>query len=171
VEHLKQLTLSQQQAVLALIQSATEHDQVPPISDHILLHLRHGGDKSDSHLVISVTEKIIGYAHLDQTDAVAGPSVELVVDPNHRKSGVGNQLLKEAIKICGNRLRLWSHGDLPAASSLAIANNFIKIRTVFQMSKSLSEITPVGDIDNAITIVIIKIAIIILFGYRSNPCY
>ena len=152
MEHLKQLTLNQQQAVLALIQSATQHDQVPPISDHILLHLRHGGDKSDSHLVISVNEKIIGYAHLDQTDAVAGPAVELVVDPNHRKSGVGNQLLKEAIKICGNRLRLWSHGDLPAASSLAIANNFIKIRTVVQMSKSLSQITPVGDIDNAITI-------------------
>jgi mycothiol synthase len=76
----------------------------------------------------------------------------LVVDPDHRQSGIGNQLLSEAIKICGQKLRLWSHGDLPAASKLAIANNFIKVRTVIQMSKALGEITPISDIDNAITI-------------------
>jgi mycothiol synthase len=152
VLHLKQLTPDQQAGVLALIKSATDHDQIPPISDHILLHLRHGGDKSDSHLVITENEKIIGYAHLDRTDLVAGPAVELVVDPEHRQSGIGGQLISEAIKICGQRLRLWSHGDLPAASKLAIANNFIKVRTVTQMSKSLGEITPISDIDNAITI-------------------
>jgi len=152
VLHLKQLTPDQQAGVLALIKSATDHDQIPPISDHILLHLRHGGDKADSHLVITENEKIIGYAHLDQTDLVAGPAVELVVDVEHRQSGIGSQLISEAIKICGQRVRLWSHGDLPAASKLAIANNFIKVRTVIQMSKSLGEITPISDIDNAITI-------------------
>ena len=150
--HLKQLTSDQQTGVLALIKSATDHDGIPPIADHILLHLRHGGDKSDSHLVISDNQKIIGYAHLDQTDLVAGPAVELVVDPDHRQSGIGNQLLSEAIKICGTRLRLWSHGDLPVASKLAIANNFIQVRTVIQMSKSLGDITPVSEIDSAITI-------------------
>jgi mycothiol synthase len=152
VLHLKQLTSDQQTGVLALIKSATYHDGIPPIADHILLHLRHGGDKSDSHLVILDNQKIIGYAHLDQTDLVAGPAVELVVDPDHRQSGIGNQLLSEAIKICGTRLRLWSHGDLPVASKLAIANNFIQVRTVIQMSKSLGEITPISEIDNAITI-------------------
>jgi len=152
VLHLKQLTPDQQTGVLALIKSATDHDGIPPIADHILLHLRHGGDKSDSHLVITENEKIIAYAHLDQTDLVAGPAVELVVDPEHRQSGIGNQLLSEAIKICGKRLRLWSHGDLPAASKLALANKFIKVRTVIQMSKSLGEITPISEIDNAITI-------------------
>ena len=150
--HLKQLTPDQQTGVLALIKSATDHDGIPPIADHILLHLRHGGDKSDSHLVITENEKIIGYAHLDQTDLVAGPAVELVVDPDHRQTGVGSQLISEAIKICGARLRLWSHGDLPAASKLAIANNFIKVRTVIQMSKSLGEITAISKIDNAISI-------------------
>ena len=42
--------------------------------------------------MITENEKIIGYAHLDQTDLVAGPAVELVVDPDHRQSGIGNQL-------------------------------------------------------------------------------
>jgi len=152
VLHLKQLTPEQQTGVLALIKSATDHDQIPPISDHILLHLRHGGDKSDSHLVITENEKIIGYAHLDQTDLVAGPAVELVVDVEHRQSGIGSELINEAIKICGKRLRLWSHGDLPAASKLAIANNFIKVRTVIQMIVDLGEIKQVGQIDSAIMI-------------------
>ena len=146
------LTQSEQIKIFNLINKAEDFDQIPPIADHILLHLRHGGDKSDSHLVITENEKIIGYAHLDQTDLVAGPAVELVVDPEHRQSGIGNQLLNEAIKICGQKLRLWSHGDLPAASKLAIANNFIKVRTVIQMSKSLREITPISNIDNAIWI-------------------
>ena len=150
--HLKQLTPEQQTGILASIKSATDHDQIPPISDHVLLRLRHGGDKPDSHLVITENEKIIGYAHLDQTDLVAGSAVELVVDPDHRQSGIGNQLLSEAIKICGQKLRLWSHGDLSAASKLAIVNNFIKVRTVIQMSKSLGEITPISEIDNAITL-------------------
>lgn len=154
--HLNQLSDAQQLSVLALLQGATDFDQTPPISDHILLHLRHGGDKDDSHLLLyegdDQGKKLIGYAHLDQTDQVAGPSVELVVDPNHRKTGAGKALLAKAIQICGQNLRLWSHGDLPAASALAESNNFQRIRTVLQMSRRLDEITPINQIDKQIVI-------------------
>jgi mycothiol synthase len=81
--------------------------------------------------------QVIGYAHLDQTDLVAGPSVELVVDPKFRGAGVGKQLLRKAIEICGNGLRLWVHGDQPAANALATSFGFEKIRTVLQMSRAL----------------------------------
>ena len=50
--HLQQLTPEQGVGVFTLIKVVTEFDQVQPLSDHILLHLRHGGDKEDSHLVI-----------------------------------------------------------------------------------------------------------------------
>ena len=154
--HLNQLSDAQQLSVLALLQRATDFDQTPPISDHILLHLRHGGDKDDSHLLLyegdDQGKKLIGYAHLDQTDQVAGPSVELVVDPNHRKTGAGKALLAKAIEICGQNLRLWSHGDLPAASALAESNNFQRIRTVLQMSRRLDEIKPINQIDKQIVI-------------------
>lgn len=156
MEHLNQLTPGQQQRVLSLIQSATQHDQVPPISDHILLHLRHGGDKQDSHLVIyednNPNHQIVGYAHLDQTDLVAGPSVELVVDPKLRQGDIGNQLLQAAIKICGKRLRLWSHGDLITTNKLALYNNFQKIRTVLQLHMGLSQIYEVKWPDSDLTI-------------------
>jgi len=143
LQELKQLTPALQEQVLSLITTAQDFDNTPAIAEHVLLHLRHGGDKADSHLVIQKDNKVIGYAHLDKTDQVAGPSVELVIDPNHRGSGIGSELLEAVIAICGEKIRLWSHGDLPQARRLAESNNFIKVRTVIQMSKNLVEVSPI----------------------------
>jgi mycothiol synthase len=152
VAHLKLLHEDMRLEVLDLIQRSTIFDNSPPIAEHILLHLRHGGDKSDSHLVIKDQSKVIGYAHLDQTDLVAGPSVELVVDPEHRSFGIGKQLLSKAIEICGDSLRLWVHGENLAANNLATSFNFEKIRTVLQMQKMLTQIQPLPALDSKIVI-------------------
>ena len=152
VAHLELLPEDLRLAVLDLIQRSTIFDNSPPIAEHILLHLRHGGDKSDSHLVIKDQSKVIGYAHLDQTDLVAGPSVELVVDPDHRSFGIGKQLLSKAIEICGASLRLWVHGENLPANNLATSFNFEKIRTVLQMQKILTQIQPLPALDPKIVI-------------------
>jgi mycothiol synthase len=148
--HLPKLTNIQQEAVLKLIAGTTAFDNTPPIAEHILLHLRHGGDKADSHLLVEQENQVIGYAHLDQTDLVAGPSVELVVDPKFRGAGVGKQLLSKAIEICGKELRLWVHGDQPAANALATSFGFEKIRTVLQMSRALTDIQQLSNLDKAV---------------------
>ena len=152
MQHVDHLSDTQQSLVLELINRTTNHDGTPPIAEHILLHLRYGGDKADSHLLVEKDNQVIGYAHLDQTDLVAGPSVELVVDPGHRGAGVGKALLSEAIKICGKSLRLWVHGEAEVAHNLAASFNFEKIRTVLQMSKSLTDIQPLPIIDKEIVI-------------------
>ena len=152
MQHLDHLSDTQQSLVLELIHRTTNHDGTPPIAEHILLHLRYGGDKADSHLLVEKDNQVIGYAHLDQTDLVAGPCVELVVDPSYRRAGVGKALLSEAIKICGKSLRLWVHGEAEVAHNLAASFNFEKIRTVMQMSKSLSDIQPLPIIDKEIVI-------------------
>ena len=152
MQHLNHLSDTQQSLVLDLINRTTQHDGMPPIAEHILLHLRYGGDKADSHLLVEKDNQVIGYAHLDQTDLVAGPSVELVVDPDHRSAGVGKQLLSKAIEICGNNLRLWVHGEGEVAHNLATSFNFEKIRTVLQMSKSLTNIQPLPAFDKEIKI-------------------
>lgn len=138
--------------MLDLIKRTTSFDNTPPIAEHILLHLRHGGDKADSHLLLEQNNQVIGYAHIDQTDLVAGPSVELVVDPANRGTDIGNQILGEVIKICGKHIRLWVHGEQAATYELASANNFKKIRTVLQMSKQLQQITQTAENEHGVSI-------------------
>ena len=143
MQHLNHLSKSQQEGVLSLIKAAHDFDGTPAIAEHVLLHLRHGGDKSDSHLVIEENHQVIAYAHLDTTDLVAGPSVEAVVHPQHRGKGLGALTLKEAIKICGDKTRIWSHGDLPAAKAIAASLKLERLWSNLLMSKNLSEIQPV----------------------------
>ncbi|MTA48985.1 MAG: mycothiol synthase, partial [Actinobacteria bacterium] len=71
MQHLNSLSKSQIDGVIALINAATAQDGTPPISEHIVLHLRHGGDKSDSHLIVEQSGTAIAYAHIDATDLVA----------------------------------------------------------------------------------------------------
>jgi mycothiol synthase len=143
LQHLNHLSKSQQESVLALIKAAHDFDGTPPIAEHVLLHLRHGGDKSDSHIVFESDNQVIAYAHLDTTDLVAGPSVESVVHPNHRGKGLGALILKEAIKVCGDKTRIWSHGDLPAAKAIAASLNLERLWSNLLMSKSLGDIQSV----------------------------
>lgn len=140
IQNLGHLNPRQQDGVLALISAAAEHDGIPPIAEHIVLHLRHGGDKSDLHLIIEKDDQIIGYAHIDLTDAVAGSSAELVVHPQHRGHGLGRSLLDEIGSITSPRL--WSHGDLASARKLAQDNGLEKVRTVIQMRRPLTQHLP-----------------------------
>ena len=150
ITRLQHLDQSQQSQVLSLISAAADLDGIPPVAEHVLLHLRHGGDKSDSHFIAEQSGKIIGYAHLDLTDQVEGPSAEVVVHPNFRGKGVGTSLIKELLNTTGNTLRLWSHGDLPGAQNIALGSGFIRTRTVIQMRRSL--VDPIPELDNSIPI-------------------
>ena len=135
ISYLQHLSEKQQAGVLALIAEATNQDGIPPIAEHVMLHLRHGGDKDDRHLILIEAETIVGYAHIDLTDVVAGSSAELVVHPRFRGKGHGRALLDEITRITSPRL--WSHGDLGAARNLALDNGFVRVRTVIQMRRSL----------------------------------
>ena len=138
-------------AVLDLITETTRHDGIPAVAEHVLLHLRHGGDKDDRHIVIQNSEsRIVGYAHLDLTDEVEGPSAELVIHPAFRSQGFGRALLDRVTELSGARLRLWAHGDLPGAQHLAESKGFVRIRTVVQMRRTLNLTLP--ELDPQITL-------------------
>jgi len=89
LQHLNHLSISQQGSVFGLIKATHDFDGTPPIAEHVLLHLGHGGYKSDSHLVIEENKEVIAYAHLDATDLVVGQSVGAVVHLQHRGKGLG----------------------------------------------------------------------------------
>lgn len=124
--------------VRALIDAATMADGVRPLNEHVMLHLRHGGDEDTRNLLARDADgRLVGYAHLDVTDAVAGPSAELVVHPMHRGQGNGRALVDAARRSAGPRLRLWSHGSHRSARELASRMDFTSVRSLWQMRRSL----------------------------------
>ncbi len=141
-ERLDRLTPEEVRSVVQLASAAGDADGALPLSEHTMLHLRHGGDEPSVHLVVFVGGELLGYAHVDVTDRVEGPSAEVVVHPMHRRKGLGRALVKAAITAAegadeAGRLRLWAHGDHPSASALALSLGFARSRVLWQMRRSL----------------------------------
>ena len=127
-------------AVHALVRSVEAADGTPPLSEHVLLHLPYGGDAEVRNLLArSGSGEVLGYAHLDVTDQVEGSSAELAVAPGARGRGLGRALIEELVRQSPDgRLRLWAHGDLPAAARLAERLGFTRSRVLLQMRRTLS---------------------------------
>jgi mycothiol synthase len=133
---------SQIAAVTALVDAATDADGTTPTSEHVLLHLRHGGDREAINMLAYLDGSLAGYAHLDVTDRVEGPSAELAVHPAFRQRGVASALisaLEKASADAGHRgtLRLWAHGRLPGAEALARSRGYVEERVLLQLRRSL----------------------------------
>lgn len=135
----KALNENQVNQILQLVIDSSETDGARPFSEHVEIHLRSGGDRSVIHLLAeNSNKKIVGYGHLDTTDLVAGPSGELVVDPNFRKQGIATQIVTEMKALTnGQALRLWSHGDTPIARQFSEKMGFNSVRNIIQMRRSL----------------------------------
>lgn len=133
----RHLDKSQVAAVNELISDVTRRDSCSPLSEHVLLHLDHGGDEHGRHLLAFRDEELAGYAHLDVTDPVEGPSAELTVRPAQRRHGIGRALVQCLLKQSGDTLRLWAHGQHTAARDLAHAMGFEEARVLWQMRRSL----------------------------------
>jgi mycothiol synthase len=128
--------------IVALTHAAGDADGAYPLSEHVMLHLRHGGDTPATHILAYSDGHLVGYAHVDPTDAVEGPSAELCVHPLFRRKGLGRALVMAAMAAAAEhdpsqRLRLWAHGDHPSANALALSLGFARTRVLWQMRRSL----------------------------------
>jgi len=143
VETTNRLGRSDLDAVTHLVEAATEADGLRPLSEHVMLHLRFGGQGPARHLLVFVRaddgpERLGAYAHLDPTDEVAGPSAEFVVDPQLRHHGIGRLLVQRLEQASPDgRLRLWAHGQLAGARALAASLGYQRSRELWQMRRSL----------------------------------
>lgn len=132
-------------AVHELVGEVSRHDGHLPLSEHVLLHLPLGGDEDVRHVLAAEPAggRLDGYAHLDVTDAVAGSSAEVCVRPSARRHGVGRRLVEELVRQSPDgRLRLWAHGEHPAAAHLAGALGFARSRVLWQMRRPLADDLP-----------------------------
>jgi len=152
------LSPAQVAGVLALAEAAEAADGVMPLSEHALLHLRYdaagprpdpadlaapadpGSPGPDQDVVLTADGEVAGYAHLDPDAPTRELSGELVIDPGRRRQGLGLALVRELIAGAGgHEIRLWAHGDLPAAARLARAAGFERFRALWQMRRSLRD--------------------------------
>lgn len=140
VEVSRQLSDAEIGAVSGIVERVTEADGVRPLSEHVMLHLRYGGDSDVRHVLVwdTASDALLAYAHLDVTDPVDGPSAELAVDPSARGRGLGTTLVERLrSESPDGRLRLWAHGEHAAASGLAISMGFTRSRVLWQMRRNL----------------------------------
>ena len=142
------LSPAQREQILRLTGAATAADGVAPLSEQAMLHVRHGGAAAGGDagepgpagvdLLAGTDGTITGYAQLEWEEPGVA-SAELVVDPAHRRQGTGRALLTQLAEQAGDAtLRVWAHGDLPAAAELARAAGLSRVRALFQLSRPLS---------------------------------
>ncbi len=139
--------------VLALVRAARLADGVEPLSEHVMLHLRYDSPVSPSpdrkpgrDFILAAGGDIAGYAYLDpplpdpeSPSGESGVSGELVIHPDRRRQGLGRALVGELADAAGGHtLRLWAHGDLPAAAGLARVAGFERFRALWQMRRPLA---------------------------------
>ena len=130
-------------AVHRLVDAVVQADGFGPLSEHVMLHLPRGGDADVRHLLVQDGDRLLGFAHLDVTDAVAGSSAELAVHPEARRQGVGRAIVTSLLDLTPDgRLRLWAHGEHPAAAALAQSMGFTRSRVLWQMRRPLAEALP-----------------------------
>jgi mycothiol synthase len=153
----RRLTADEVAAVTALVDEATDADGVRPLSEHVMLHLRYGGDELARNLLLwrdghDDPPQLMAYAHLDVTDPIEGPSAEMVGAPASRRHGFGRALIEGVLEQSGDRLRLWAHGDRPEASLMAERLGFRRVRVLWQMRRSLFAALPRVEIPDGVTI-------------------
>ncbi len=126
--------------MLSLADAAAAADGVGPLSEQVRLHLAYGGDDAARNLLLRRGPDLAGYAHLGFADPAEGRSGELVIHPAHRGRGLGLALARAVLaEESALPVRLWAHGDLPAAARLAAATGFARARALWQMRRSLRD--------------------------------
>jgi mycothiol synthase len=102
-----------------LIQRASRADAQPPFSDGSLVALATG-----SRRVLAIGD--VAAALVGEGEA------EFVVDPDARRHHHGTQLL-EALLERDPELKVWAHGDHPAARRLAASHGLVPVRELLQL--------------------------------------
>ncbi|WP_415915970.1 mycothiol synthase [Speluncibacter jeojiensis] len=108
-------------------------DGTAPVGDQVLRSLR--GPDGSRHLVARFGDTVVGYANVTAEPAM----VEVVVDPGHRRRGIGTALVTAALDLGGPGARVWAHGDLPPAQALSGRLGLAAARELLQLRRRLDD--------------------------------
>jgi mycothiol synthase len=134
-----ELTETEINGVLRLVGNADAVDHKPALNEAGLLRLRRP-HPTTQHLLVSEGDELVGYAQLESGTEWSGG--QLVVSPDHRRTGVGTMLLQRLIMESPSPLRVWAMGDTPAAEALAAAAGMTRQRELLIMERRLDDELP-----------------------------
>ena len=148
---------TEQQQVIDLVGRAAAVDGHASVNEAGLLALRSdSGDNAAGTLSRHVLGRdpgsgdLIGYAQA--IGEAAGPVAALVVDPEHRRRGLGSALWRRLAAAIPATLRVWATGDTPAARALATSLGLRPVRTLQVLGRPLTGDLPPADPPAGITI-------------------
>ena len=150
-------TPAEQDAIAALIRRAADRDGHHAVNEAGLLALRHApgpasaapGRPAVGHPAVHVlahapaTGELVGYGQVRWQDF--GPVAALVVDPDHRRRGVGAALWTTLARHASGPLRVWASGNGPGARALAERQGLRPVRTLLVLGRSLGGNLPPAD--------------------------
>ncbi len=134
VKYQQALSTSDARQVSAVVERAEKRDGVSPLNDDARLALRYGGPVL--HVLATQGEMVVGYAQLEHADE--HPSAVLVVDPHHRRAGVGRQLLDAVRDSASTPVGFWSFHALASATALARQAGLVRVRELLVMTADIS---------------------------------
>ncbi|OZC51425.1 mycothiol synthase [Rhodococcus sp. WWJCD1] len=110
-----------------ILSRATEVDGTAPLSEQAVKAVDAGEDVV--RLVATEGDRVVGYA------GIADGMAEAVVDPSSRGRGIGRELVSRALDI-GSDARIWAHGNIAAAQSVAARLELKVVRELLQMRRA-----------------------------------
>lgn len=132
-----------------IITAATVADGVAPLGEQAVAAVGRAGV---TEVTVDADGALVGYANVLPSRDDEPAMIELVVDPAHRGHGHGKRLLSEVLEKTPGDRRVWAHGDLPAAQSLAASLGLTSLRQLLQLRRPLTDPLPELTVPDDLTV-------------------
>ncbi|MGQ1839352.1 mycothiol synthase [Kocuria turfanensis] len=126
--------------IAGLASRAEAADGDPPFSDQTLVDLRTApGGRVRTVLARASGGELLGAAVRVHEPDDGAALVELVVDPGHRRGGIGAALAAALAGETAGTVRAWAHGGHPAAAALAARHGLVPVRDLHRLLRPLGD--------------------------------
>ncbi|UXN33275.1 mycothiol synthase [Glutamicibacter sp. M10] len=154
-DELDERTLSD---VRQLAKDSLNVDGNPPLSDQTLVALA-ADDASENIITLLAevgegTESVLAGIAVVVREAADQPWVlEVVVHPDHRKTGIGRALLTKLSELIDlPQAQAWAHGDHEAAKKLASRIGMSRVRELYRMRREGTDFLEEAPVDRRISV-------------------